>query len=166
MHFKIKCRLQNGHFFHNAINSLWPSGGIWWHTSGPTLAQVMACSLTVTAPSHYLNQCRLLNNEVQWHSTEGNFTNDTWATNHSKYLKNYLSWIELNLNLSVANELTMSFSDHLQQRSSWSDPGVEVYSVLHGNCAYDEGVPFWTGKMCSCYDTGANNVLMLCMTLV
>ena len=40
--------------------------------SGSTLAQVMACCLT--APSHYLNQCRLIICEVSWHSPEGNFT--------------------------------------------------------------------------------------------
>ena len=31
---------------------------IWWHGSGPTLAQIMACCLT--APGHYLNQCWLI----------------------------------------------------------------------------------------------------------
>ena len=41
-----------------SINSLWPSVAIWWHRSGTTLAQVMACCLT--APSHYLNQHWLL----------------------------------------------------------------------------------------------------------
>ena len=40
------------------INSLRPSDAIWWHRSGSTLAQVMACCLT--APSHYLNQCWLI----------------------------------------------------------------------------------------------------------
>ena len=39
------------------ISSLRPSDAIWWHRSGSTLAQVMACCLT--APSHYLNQCWL-----------------------------------------------------------------------------------------------------------
>ena len=34
------------------INSLWPSGYIWWHISGSTLAQVMAPS-----HNHHLNQC-------------------------------------------------------------------------------------------------------------
>ena len=36
------------------INSLWPSDTMWWHRSGTTLAQVMACCLM--APSRYLNQ--------------------------------------------------------------------------------------------------------------
>ena len=40
------------------VNSLRPSNAIWRHISGSTLAQVMACSLT--APSHYPNQCWLI----------------------------------------------------------------------------------------------------------
>ena len=40
------------------VNSLRPSGTIWWHRSGSTLAQVMSCCLM--APSHYLNQCWLI----------------------------------------------------------------------------------------------------------
>ena len=48
------------------IKSFWPSDTIWQQRSGSTLAQVMACCLT--APSHYLNQCWLIINKVQWHS--------------------------------------------------------------------------------------------------
>ena len=40
------------------VNSSWPSDGIWWHRSGSTLAQVMACCLT--APNHYLDQYWLI----------------------------------------------------------------------------------------------------------
>ena len=50
------------------INPLWPSGAIWRHGSGSTLAQVMACCLT--APSHYLNQCWLIISDVWWHFLE------------------------------------------------------------------------------------------------
>ena len=53
----------------------------------------MACCLT--APSHYLNQCRLIISKVQRHSSEGNFTIDTSAINHWNYLENYLSKISL-----------------------------------------------------------------------
>ena len=43
----------------NFLNSiLWPCDAIWWHISGITLAQVMACCLT--APSDCLNQCWLI----------------------------------------------------------------------------------------------------------
>ena len=42
--------------------ALWPNDAIWWHRSGSTLAQVMACCLT--APSHYLNQCWIIITEV------------------------------------------------------------------------------------------------------
>ena len=68
------------------VNSLWPSDAIWRHRSGSTLALVMACCLK--APSHYLNQCWLIVSKVQWHSSEGNFTKDTSATNHWINLKN------------------------------------------------------------------------------
>ena len=49
------------------VNSLWPNDTIWWHKSGSTLAQVMACCLTT--PSHYLNQYWLVISKVQWHSS-------------------------------------------------------------------------------------------------
>ena len=34
------------------LKSVWPSDTIWWHRSGSTLAQIMACC--PMAPSHYL----------------------------------------------------------------------------------------------------------------
>ena len=40
------------------VNSLWPSVATWWHRSGSTLAQAMACCLS--APSHFLNQFWLI----------------------------------------------------------------------------------------------------------
>ena len=70
------------------LNSLWPSDAIWWHRSGSTLAQVMACCLT--APSHYLNQCWLIISKVQWQSPEGNLTRDASAINYYNQLENYL----------------------------------------------------------------------------
>ena len=74
---------------HNEVNSLWPSDAIWQRESRSTLAQVMARCLT--APSHYLNQCWLIINKVQWNSSEGNFTKDTSAINHWNEFQNYLS---------------------------------------------------------------------------
>ena len=54
------------------FNSLWLSDAIWWHWSESTLVQVMAwCH---QAPSHYLNQCRLLISKVHWNSSQVNFT--------------------------------------------------------------------------------------------
>ena len=65
------------------INSLWPSDTIWWHRSGSTLAQVMACCLmALSMLSHYLNQYWLIIHKVYWHSSEGNFIRDTSATIH------------------------------------------------------------------------------------
>ena len=51
----------------------------------------MACCLT--APSHYLNQCWLIFNKVQWHSFGGNLTRDSWPFSHWNKLENYLSKI-------------------------------------------------------------------------
>ena len=62
------------------VNSLWPRDAIWWHRSGSTLAQVMACCLM--APSHYLNQYWLILSAIQWHSSQNNFTRDTFHINH------------------------------------------------------------------------------------
>ena len=59
------------------LNLLGPSGTIWWHRSRPTLAWITGCCLP--APSHYLNQCWLIINKDQWHSSEGNVTKDTSA---------------------------------------------------------------------------------------
>ena len=61
------------------INSLWPSDAIWWHRSGSTLTQIMACCLKTS--SHYLNLCWLIINRVLWHSPETNFTGSSQDTN-------------------------------------------------------------------------------------
>ena len=53
------------------FNSLGPGDAIWQQRSGSPLAQIMACCLM--APSHYLNQCWLIINEVLWHSLEDRF---------------------------------------------------------------------------------------------
>ena len=70
---------------HNRFNSLRPSDTKWWHRFGSTLAQVLAWCLT--APSHYLNQCWLIISNVQWHSSEGNFTRGTPAIIHQNCLQ-------------------------------------------------------------------------------
>ena len=57
---------------------LGPSDAIWRHRFGSTLAQVMACCLM--APSHYLNQCWVIINEVPWFSSESNFTESAHTT--------------------------------------------------------------------------------------
>ena len=57
--------------------SLWPCDAIWRQKSGSTLALVMAWCLK--APSHYLNQCRLIISKVMWPSSEGSFIRNTSA---------------------------------------------------------------------------------------
>ena len=76
------------------VNSLWPNDAIWWHRTCSTLAQVMACCLTV--PSHYLNQCWRIISKVQWHSSGSHFTRDTLDINHWNQFENYLSKLLFN----------------------------------------------------------------------
>ena len=54
------------------FNKLCPTDATWWHRSGSTLAQIMACCLTVQSP--FLNQCWFLSVRFRWHSNESNFT--------------------------------------------------------------------------------------------
>ena len=42
---------------------------IWRHRNRWTLTQIMTCSLT--ASTHYLNQCWLIISQVPWHSSDG-----------------------------------------------------------------------------------------------
>ena len=53
------------------LRSLLHSDTLWWHRSWSTLAQVMAWCLT--APSHYISQCWLINKLVIWLSQESDF---------------------------------------------------------------------------------------------
>ena len=62
------------------VNSSWPNWPsncdfIGCYISWSALIQIMACCLM--APSHYLNQCRLITSEVLWHSTE---SHSAWNT--------------------------------------------------------------------------------------
>ena len=60
---------------------------VWWHRSESTLAQVMACCLTV--PSHYLSHCWLIICEIWLHSSERNFTRNVQDDYHLWESQNY-----------------------------------------------------------------------------
>ena len=74
----------------SCLNSLGPSHAIWRQRSGSTFAQVMACCLMTSR--HYLNQCWLIIDNVEWHSskassqeiTQPSITEIIWII---KYLK-------------------------------------------------------------------------------
>ena len=51
----LHCHCGNDIIALGVVNSLWSNDAIWRQRSRSTLAQVMACCLTV--PSHYLSQC-------------------------------------------------------------------------------------------------------------
>ena len=100
------------------VNSLGPSYVIWYRRSWSTLfQQVMACSMTALwAPSHYLNQCRLIISKVQWHSSDGNsMTRDTSATKISLRIT-YLKFIS---NLPGANMLNSHVHNCLAFIQTW-----------------------------------------------
>ena len=61
-------RCAGGIINHNVCDvlSVWPCDAICHHRARLTLARVMVCCLT--EPSHYLNQCWLINSRVQWQS--------------------------------------------------------------------------------------------------
>ena len=77
----------NGNKQHMRVNSFWPSGFIWRHRSGPTLAQVMPSCLM--APSHYLNQCWLVINGVLRHVPKSILGGSTREFNLQHELENY-----------------------------------------------------------------------------
>ena len=97
------------HVFHDivyqrktVINSLRPNDAIWRQRPGPTLALVMACCLT--APSHHLNQCRLIISEVQCQSHDVNFTKIPMPSATEISLK--IIWIESYWDLQGTDEST------------------------------------------------------------
>ena len=118
------------------INSLWTSAAIWRHSCRSTLVQLMAWCLA--APSHYLNQCWLIINKVQWYSADGNFTRDNSAINHRFWFENYLSknfmqisqgqWVKTiqhrkGSTLNGALDLTQS-KYWPTQEARWADPSI------------------------------------------
>ena len=85
--------------------------------SGSTLAQVMACCLT--APSHYLNQSWFIISKVEWHSSKGKLTRDTWAINYWNYLeimflKFYSNFPGANLLISQCHHPSVMMSNKKQ----------------------------------------------------
>ena len=92
-----KCHLLNvSHFIQASVpyvNSLGPSDAIWRWRSWLTMIQVMACSLT--APSHYLNQCWLIISKVLWHSSEDIIIRRFEDTNQLSKIEEYFFKITL-----------------------------------------------------------------------
>ena len=100
----------------NSFNSLGPSDTIWRQRSGSTLAQVMACCLTV--PSHCQNQFWLIISKVEWHSSKGNLTTDTSAITEIIWK---IYFLKCQSNFPVANELLTY---------TWSDIFCSALSIL------------------------------------
>ena len=83
------------------VNSKWPSDVLWWLRSGSTMA-----------PSHYLNQCWLIINDV-WHSPKDNITGKT---------QNIYPWYEFEENWFIIESI---FSKG--QRVCFVDKTAEIF---------------------------------------
>ena len=92
---------QEDRFDLRRVNSLWPSDALWWYRSGSTFSWVMI--FCWTAPSHYLDQCWFIINEVLWHWRKTNFKR---SAQYIDSQRNGL--IKLLLYLSWANELSQN----------------------------------------------------------
>ena len=77
-----------------------------------TLTRVMACYLT--APTHYLNQCWLISNEVLWHSPLDYFTGNA-------------QYISLYINLTISNLWSQSLFPGSKELTHW---GLDIWMPL------------------------------------
>ena len=94
---------------------MWPSDTIWRHRSVSTLAQIMACFLTVS--SHYLNQCRLIivstfcettHSRMSWHSTLSSFTKSAHELNMWHVFGHYNYEITTSSRAQWVNEIVIA----------------------------------------------------------
>ena len=127
----VKCHYHSFKFVRLMMfNSLWPSDIIWWQGSRSTLAQVMACCLTV--PSYYQNQCWLI-------ISKDNFTRDTSTINHwnclkIKYLKCYSNFPGANESMQQTLHFSWIMFMYLTKYSQWTSHKSSVrvrYSTPH-----------------------------------
>ena len=94
------------------FNSLGPNDAIWHWRSWSTLVQVIACCLT--APSHYLNQCRLIMSKILWHSSEDIIIRRFEDNNQHNKIEDYFFKITLR-----------------SPRGQWVKGPVTPYGVIH-----------------------------------
>ena len=101
----------------NAINSLWPSDAIWPRRYWSAMITVMACCRA--APSHYVNQCWFIMNEILWHSFQGNVY---WNTVH---------WNTQDVNLKVVFEMYTFEITATSARGQWVN-ALNVWGGRYG----------------------------------
>ena len=107
-------------------DSLRSSDAIWLQRSGSTLAQVMACCLT--APSHYLKQCWLIINKVQWHLSRASSQEMPRPSISITEINLKIAYLKFHSNFPGANELIASVC---QPPSSLNMSCLLVRSDLH-----------------------------------
>ena len=114
------------------FNSLRPSDTIGRHRSGSTVPPVMTCFLR--APSHYLKQCWLIINKVQWHTRKPHIEVETkWPPFFQMTSSNAFSWMKMfEFRLRFHWNLFLKFQIYntpaLDQIMVWCCPGVKPLS--------------------------------------
>ena len=65
--------------------------------------------ISLTAPSHYLNQCWRIISKVKWHSPKGKFTRYTSAVKYRNYLEDYVT--KMSFKFPRGQWVDLTFSD-------------------------------------------------------
>ena len=72
------CKIATILFKPLCVNSLWPGDTIWWQRSDICSGNH---SGSLTAPSHYLNQCWLIMKDILWYSSKSYITRGAYELN-------------------------------------------------------------------------------------
>ena len=126
-----------------AYDPFWPSDTLWWHRSGSTLDQVMACCLT--EPSHYLNQCWIVVNGIQWQARESNFTVSAKSITS---IINYTFTKLINSKLLTTHQWRFSFQNKIKNQRSCINHGLSIkindglWFACDSNHAWQWSVPW------------------------
>ena len=116
------------------VNSLWPTGAIWQHWSGSTLAQVM-----MIAPS------LLISHEwVLWHLYQSNFLGNTHEINLQDEFENCIFKVQLLPHLPGANELIPAAFTLNNQRTE-----NRGHTFAEAPPNHTKKVPWWTWMLLS-----------------
>ena len=132
--------------FWTLFYSLWPRDAIWWHRSGSTLAQVMACCLM--APSHYLSQCWFIIIDVLWHSSVSQVPKKLI---YNKCLE--IALLQLQPHLPGANELNISVLHHIPSSNITEITPMQYYVSLPHKNITNHGINYIILTLIVTFDT-------------
>ena len=152
------------------LKSLWPADAVWWHRSGSTLVQVMACNLT--AASHFRNQCWLIINDACYRLAEGNFTETVPDITLYKVCKNYIfentatsprgQWVDLMERLIV----TIYHISNGHQGMSWHKLITYTNSLWPSDVIWRQGSRSTMARVMACCLMAPSHYLNQCWLMI